>query len=84
MFTILEFFDVAHAPSVCQHGEKSVLANVVVTFAQTFRAILVGGTKTIVGIVAPSAALCVCEVHIHRTFNEDTNNKQLNFSSHYF
>ena len=60
---------VAHSPSVCQHGEESVLVNVVVTFAQTFRAILVGGTKTIVGIVAPSAALCVCEVHIHRTFN---------------
>ena len=59
MFTILEFFDVAHSPSVCQHGEDSVLVNVGVTFAQTFRAILVGVTKTIIGIVAPFAALCV-------------------------
>ena len=40
------------APSVCQHGEKSVLVNVVVPFAQTFRAILVGGTKTVVGFAA--------------------------------
>ncbi len=35
-----------------QHGEESVLVNVVVTFAQTFRAILVGGTKTVVGLAA--------------------------------
>ena len=34
------------APSVCQHGEEIVLVNVVVTFAQTFRAILVGGTSS--------------------------------------
>ena len=38
--------------SVCQHGEESVLVNVVVMFAQTFRAILVGGTKTVVGLAA--------------------------------
>ena len=38
--------------SVFQHGEESVLVNVVVTFAQTFRAILVGGTKTVVGLAA--------------------------------
>ncbi len=38
--------------SVCQHGEESVLVTVVVTFAQTFRAILVGGTKTVVGLAA--------------------------------
>ena len=40
------------ALSVCQHGEEGVLVNVVVTFAQTFRAILVGGTKTVVGLAA--------------------------------
>ena len=40
------------ATSVFQHGEESVLVNVVVTFAQTFRAILVGGTKTVVGLAA--------------------------------
>ena len=40
------------APSFCQHGEESVLVIVVVTFAQTVRAILVGGTKTVVGVDA--------------------------------
>ena len=38
--------------SVCEHGEESVLVNIVVTFAQTFRAILIGGTKTVVGLAA--------------------------------
>ena len=38
--------------SVCEHGEESVLVNVVVTFAQTIRAIIVGGTKTVVGLAA--------------------------------
>ena len=42
----------ATTSSVCQHGEESVLVNVVVTFAQTFRAILVSGTKTVVGLAA--------------------------------
>ena len=40
------------APSVCQHGDESVFVNVVGTFAQTFRAILVSGTKTVVGLAA--------------------------------
>ena len=40
------------APSVFQHCQERVLVNVVVTFAQTFRAILVGGTKTVVGLAA--------------------------------
>ena len=38
-----------NAPCVCQHGGESVLVNVFVMFAQTFRAIRVGGTKTVVG-----------------------------------
>ena len=41
-----------NALSVCQQGEESVLVNVVVTFAQTFRAMLVSGTKTLVGLAA--------------------------------
>ncbi len=40
------------ATSVSQHAEESVIVNAVVMFAQTFRAILVGGTKTVVGLAA--------------------------------
>ena len=40
--------DSATATTICQNGEERVLVNVVVTFAEAFRAVLVGSAEAVV------------------------------------
>ena len=44
--------DPATATTICQNGEERVLVNVVVTFAEAFRAVLVGSAEAVVRLAA--------------------------------
>ena len=44
--------DPATATTICQNGEERVLVNVVVTFAEAFRAVLVGNAEAVVRLAA--------------------------------
>ena len=44
--------DPTTATTICQNGEERVLVNVVVTFAEAFRAVLVGSAEAVVRLAA--------------------------------
>ena len=56
----------ATAP-ICQHGEEGFFVDGVLTFAQTFRATFVGGTKTIVRLAAQTNESVAAPFHLEHT-----------------
>ena len=54
-------------PTVGEHVEESVLVDLVVTFVQSFCAVLVGGYETMVRLAAQSHELVTGPLHLEQT-----------------